>query len=87
MQKEFGSFDRYIWSFTKGRTINHKPHHSLQKITGDDSQSDAMSADLKKRGFNFVGSTICYAYMQASGMVDDHQPLLPRETCLGLRLS
>ena len=70
-KKEFGSFDRYIWQFVGG-----KPHVNRwrlgQKISASTAQSDAMSKDLKKRGFTFVGSTICYAFMQATGMVDDH---------------
>ena len=66
-----GSFDRYIWRFTAGRTIqNH--WKTLQQLPARSTQSDAMSADLKARGFTFVGSTICYAYMQAAGMVNDH---------------
>jgi DNA-3-methyladenine glycosylase I len=71
VQEEFGSFDRYIWQF-----VNHKPvvNHfkSLSEIPAKTSISDAMSKDLLKRGFKFVGSTICYAFMQATGMVDDH---------------
>lgn len=70
-QKEFGSFDAYIWSFTKGKTIQHKIN-SLKDYQPRSPESDAMSKDLKKRGFNFVGSTICYAFMQAAGMVNDH---------------
>lgn len=71
VQKEFGSFDSYIWQFVKGtpRTIGRK---SLKQIPASTSESDAMSKDLKKRGFRFVGSTICYAFMQAVGMVNDH---------------
>ena len=71
VQKEFGSFDNYIWQF-----VNHKPmvNHfkSLSEIPAKTPVSDAMSKDLLKRGFKFVGSTICYAFMQATGMVDDH---------------
>src|SRR5258708_7434896 len=71
VQKEFGSFDRYIWQFTGGRPrVNTwKSHKQLPAST---AESDAMSKDLKKRGFTFVGSTICYAFMQAVGMVNDH---------------
>jgi len=71
VQKEFGSFDCYIWQFVDGRPrINSwKAHDRLPART---AESDAMSKALKKRGFNFVGSTICYAFMQAVGMVDDH---------------
>lgn len=68
---EFGSFDKYIWQFVGHRTI-HNEWKSLKELPAKTSVSDAMSKDLKKRGFNFVGSTICYAYMQAAGMVNDH---------------
>ena len=71
VQKEFGSFDRYIWQFTGGKTIHNK-HKTMKDIQATSPESDAMSKDLKKRGFRFVGSTICYAYMQAAGMVNDH---------------
>lgn len=71
VQKEFGSFDAYIWQF-----VNHKPivNHweNTQQLPANTTESDAMSKDLKKRGFTFVGSTICYAFMQATGMVNDH---------------
>jgi DNA-3-methyladenine glycosylase I len=71
IQKEFGSFDQYIWQFTGNKTkINQ--WKSLEEIPATSPESDAMSKDLKKRGFKFVGSTICYAYMQAAGMVNDH---------------
>ncbi len=71
VQKEYGSFDRYIWQFVNGapRINTWKSHDGLPAST---EQSDAMSKALKKRGFNFVGSTICYAFMQAVGMVNDH---------------
>ena len=71
VQKEFGSFDKYIWQFTGGKTIHNK-HKTMTDIPATSPESDAMSKDLKKRGFKFVGSTICYAYMQAAGMVNDH---------------
>lgn len=71
IQKEFGSFDSYIWQFTGHKTIHNK-WKSLKEIPAKTAQSDAMSKDLKKRGFSFVGSTICYAYMQSVGMVNDH---------------
>ncbi|MBS1517184.1 MAG: DNA-3-methyladenine glycosylase I [Bacteroidetes bacterium] len=71
IQKEFGSFDKYIWQFTGGRTIHNK-WETMRHVPPTTGESDAMSKDLKKRGFNFVGSTICYAYMQAAGMVNDH---------------
>ena len=70
-QKEFGSFDKYIWQFTNYKTINNKLD-SLSKMPVTSPESDAMSKDLKKRGFKFVGSTICYAFMQAAGMINDH---------------
>ena len=72
VQKEFGSFDRYIWQFTGGQPrVN--AWRSVQQVPASTAESDAMSKDLKKRGFNFVGSTICYAFMQAVGMVNDHR--------------
>ncbi|MES2779684.1 MAG: DNA-3-methyladenine glycosylase I [Bacteroidota bacterium] len=70
VQKEFGSFDKYIWQFVNGKTIQGKRNGG--DIPATSVESDAMSKDLKKRGFTFVGSTICYAYMQAAGMVNDH---------------
>jgi DNA-3-methyladenine glycosylase I len=70
-QKEFGTFDKYIWQFTGGTTINNKLT-DLSQIPAKSAESDAMSKDLIKRGFKFVGSTICYAFMQAAGMVNDH---------------
>lgn len=71
VQKEFGSFDAYIWTFVSGRPIQNR-RVSLKQIPARTAESDAMSEDLLKRGFKFVGSTICYAYMQAVGMVNDH---------------
>ena len=71
VQKEFGSFDRYIWQFVEGKPRQNLPK-SLQQLPARSPDSDAISKDLKKRGFNFVGSTICYAFMQAVGMVNDH---------------
>ncbi|MCL4693699.1 MAG: DNA-3-methyladenine glycosylase I [Candidatus Hydrogenedentes bacterium] len=71
VQKEFGSFDAYIWQFTGGKPIVNR-WKSLKEIPARTVESDAMSKDLKKRGFRFVGSTICYAFMQATGMVNDH---------------
>jgi DNA-3-methyladenine glycosylase I len=71
VQKEVGSFDRYIWQFVGGKPkINH--WKAGQRLPASTAESDAMSKDLKKRGFRFVGSTICYAFMQATGMVNDH---------------
>ncbi len=69
--KEFGSFDKYIWSFVGGKPIVNK-WKTMGDVPAKTEISDAMSKDLKKRGFNFVGSTICYAFMQATGMVNDH---------------
>ena len=72
VQKEFGSFDRYIWRFVGNRTLRN-PHGMTRKTMQPTSpESDALSKDLKQRGFKFVGSTVCYAHMQATGMVDDH---------------
>jgi DNA-3-methyladenine glycosylase I len=71
VQKEFGSFDKYIWQFTGGKTINHRLK-TLKDMPVSSSESDAMSTDLKKRGFGFVGTTICYSFMQAAGMINDH---------------
>ena len=71
VQKEFGSFDRYIWQFVGGKPRLNSPK-SLNQVPARTPDSDAMSKDLKGRGFNFVGSTICYAFMQAVGMVNDH---------------
>ncbi len=71
VQKEFGSFDHYIWQFVGGRPrVN--AWRSTERVPASTDESDALSKDLKKRGFNFVGSTICYAFMQAVGMVNDH---------------
>ncbi len=71
VQEEFGTFDKYIWSF-----VGHRPKQnawkSLAEVPAHTPESDAMSKDLKRRGFSFVGSTICYAFMQAVGMVNDH---------------
>ena len=71
VQKEFGSFDKYIWSFVGGKPKINK-WKKLMDIPPKTKESDEMSKDLKKRGFKFVGSTICYAFMQATGMVNDH---------------
>lgn len=71
IQTEFGSFDAYIWQFTDGKTIVNNPH-SNSDIPAKSVESDAMSKALIGRGFKFVGSTICYAFMQAAGMVNDH---------------
>jgi DNA-3-methyladenine glycosylase I len=71
VQKEFGSFDAYIWSFVGGRTKQNR-WKTLKQIPAKTRESEAMSKDLVKRGFRFVGPTICYAYMQAAGLVNDH---------------
>tara|TARA_Y100000034_G_scaffold131879_1_gene193573 strand:- start:924 stop:1478 length:555 start_codon:yes stop_codon:yes gene_type:complete len=72
IQKEFGSFDKYIWGFVNNKTIVNNIK-KMGDIPVNTLVSDSMSKDLKKRGFNFVGSTICYAFMQAVGMVNDHE--------------
>jgi DNA-3-methyladenine glycosylase I len=71
VQREFGSFDSYLWQFTGGRTLQHA-RRGPKGVPAFTAVSDAMSKALKKRGFRFVGSTICYAFMQATGMVNDH---------------
>ena len=71
VKQEFGTFDNYIWQFTGGRTIQNNLN-SLGEMPVSSPESDAMSRDLKKRGFRFAGTTICYAFMQAAGMVNDH---------------
>lgn len=71
VQEEFGSFDTYIWSFVDGKTIQNT-WKDISEVPSKTAISDKMSKDLKKRGFKFIGSTICYAFMQATGMVNDH---------------
>lgn len=71
IQKDFGSFDKFIWQFTQNRSICNR-RHTLKDLPARTKESYAMSLGLKKRGFTFVGSTICYAYMQAAGLVNDH---------------
>jgi len=71
VQKEYGSFDAYIWQFVDGKAIKNEPK-TLKDIPAKTALSDAMSKAMGKRGFKFIGSTICYAFMQAVGMVDDH---------------
>jgi len=71
IQEEFGSFSNYIWAFTDNKTIVNRPS-SLKEVPATSDVSDKISKDLKKRGFKFVGSTVVYAHMQATGMVDDH---------------
>lgn len=71
VQKQFGTFDAYIWQFTGGKP-RHNSWRASRLVPAHTSESDAMSKDLKRRGFNFAGTTICYAFMQAVGMVNDH---------------
>jgi DNA-3-methyladenine glycosylase I len=71
VQEEFGSFSKYIWGFVKGKPIDNQPQ-TLKDVPATTPISDALSKDLKKRGFKFVGSTVMYAHMQATGMVNDH---------------
>jgi DNA-3-methyladenine glycosylase I len=71
VQQEFGSFDAYVWRFVDGRPIKNR--WETNEIPAHTAESDAMSKDLKRRGFKFVGTTICYAFMQAIGMVNDHE--------------
>ena len=72
VQREFGTFDKYVWGFVGGKPIRNA-RQLLKDVPAKTAESDAMSKDLLKRGFRFVGSTICYAYMQAVGMVNDHE--------------
>jgi DNA-3-methyladenine glycosylase I len=77
VQTEFGSFDRYLWSFVGGKPmVNHR--RFMKQIPTRSVESDALSSELRKRGFKFVGTTICYAFMQACGMVNDHLITCPR---------
>lgn len=78
VQAEFGSFDAYVWGFVDGKTVTNPWHHT-ERLTRT-AQSDALSKDLLRRGFKFVGTTICHAYMQAVGMVNDHE-----KTCFRYR--
>jgi DNA-3-methyladenine glycosylase I len=71
VQKEFGSFDTYVWRFVNGSPLTNR-RRTIKDLPARTAESDALSRDLSKRGFKFVGSTICYAFMQAIGMVDDH---------------
>ena len=71
VRRAFGSFDAYVWQFVGGRPLVHA-RRTLRDVPAHTPESDAMSRDLKRRGFRFVGSTICYAFMQATGMVNDH---------------
>jgi DNA-3-methyladenine glycosylase I len=82
VREEFGSFDAYLWSFVGGQPIQNR-RRRMADVPPRTPESDAMSRDLLKRGFKFVGSTICYALMQATGMVNDHLVTCPRHAKLG----
>jgi DNA-3-methyladenine glycosylase I len=82
VKKEFGSFDAYLWTFVGGKPIDNH-WRTLADVPARTAESDAMSRDLLRRGFKFVGSTICYAFMQAIGMVNDHLVTCPRHAELG----
>src|SRR5437667_6787447 len=82
VRKEFGSFDAYLWSFVGGRPKQNR-WRKMAQVPARTTESDAMSRELVKRGFKFVGSTICYAFMQATGMVNDHLMTCPRHAELG----
>jgi DNA-3-methyladenine glycosylase I len=71
VQQEYGSFDRYIWQFVDGKTITNS-YRNLSELPCESAESKTMSSELRKRGFKFVGPTICYAFMQAAGLVNDH---------------
>jgi DNA-3-methyladenine glycosylase I len=81
VQEEFGTFDRYSWNFVGGQTIQNR-WRAMSDVPARTAESDALSNDLRKRGFKFVGSTICYAHMQATGMVNDHLVTCPRHAQL-----
>lgn len=76
VKEEFGTFDKFIWQFTDTQTIHHH-YKSIYEVPARSPESDAMSMELKKRGFKFVGSTICYAFMQAAGIINDHMESCP----------
>jgi len=82
VRKEFGTFDAYLWSFVGGTPIQNR-WRTMADVPARTAESDAMSRDLQRRGFKFVGSTICYALMQATGMVNDHLVTCPRHAELG----
>jgi DNA-3-methyladenine glycosylase I len=84
VQEQFGSFDSYVWGFVGGEPIQNR-WRTLAELPARTAESDAMSRDLQSRGFKFVGSTICYAHMQATGMVNDHLVKCPRHAELGGR--
>lgn len=77
VQREFGSFDNYVWAFVDGRAVVNR-HRALAAVPARTAQSDALSKDLRRRNFRFVGSTIVYAFMQATGLVNDHLVTCPR---------
>ena len=83
VQQEFGSFDNYIWGYTGGKPIQNR-RRGMKSVPARTPESDAMSKDLLRRGFKFVGSTICYAFMQAVGMVNDHTVNCFRHGMVGL---
>ena len=82
VRKEFGTFNAYLWSFVGGKPIQNR-WQRMAEVPARTAESDAMSRDLQRRGFKFVGSTICYALMQATGMVNDHLVTCPRHAQLG----
>jgi len=82
VRKEFGTFNAYLWSFVGGKPIQNR-WRRMANVPTRTAESDAMSHDLRRRGFKFVGSTICYALMQATGMVNDHLVTCPRHAELG----
>ena len=84
VRKELGTFDAYLWSFVGGKPIQNR-RRRMADVPGRTAESDAMSRDLQRRGFKFVGSTICYALMQATGMVNDHLVTCPRHAQVGAR--
>ena len=84
VRKEFGTLDAYLWSFVAGKPIQNR-WRTMAEVPASTAESDAMSRDLRRRGFKFVGSTICYALMQATGMVNDHLVTCPRHAEVGGR--
>src|SRR5438477_2934179 len=82
VRKEFGTLDAYLWSFVAGKPIQNR-WRTMAEVPASTAESDAMSRDLRRRGFKFVGSTICYALMQATGIVNDHLVTCPRHAQLG----
>jgi DNA-3-methyladenine glycosylase I len=86
VQEEFGSFDAYVWQFVGGAPKVNRPK-SMRDLPARTAESDAMSRDLQKRGFKFAGSTICYAFMQAVGMVNDHLVTCPARRAVNTRSS